>query len=72
MTVDDICKIMSLEEANNVVVDFGTCNGWKLSDVAEKRIASLTYYTTAYNGDNNLVRAGARLILESRKQNESS
>lgn len=65
MPVDEICALMTLEEAQDIIVDAGTCKGWPLSQVAERRRASLRYYTEGYKGDNNILRAGAKLLLES-------
>lgn len=65
MPVDDICALMTLEEAEAVVVDSGTCKGWTLADVNQKRRASLKFYLNGYTGDNNLMRAGAKILLES-------
>jgi hypothetical protein len=44
MPVDDICAIMTLEEAGNMIVPVGTCKGWTLSQVADRRPASLKWY----------------------------
>lgn len=64
MEVDDICRLMTIEEAENYIVDTGTCKGWTLAQVAQKRAASLRFYLNGYQGDNNILRAGARLLLE--------
>ena len=65
MTVDEICALMTYEEARDIIVDVGTCKGWTLSQVAERRAASLKWYLNGYQGDNNVLKAGARLMLES-------
>ncbi|MHB8061769.1 MAG: hypothetical protein ACYDG2_03910 [Ruminiclostridium sp.] len=64
MPVEEICELMSIEEAEMMVVDIGTCNGWTLADVAERRPASLKWYLNGYSGENNILWAGARLLLE--------
>lgn len=64
MAVEDICRLMTLEEAGAIIVDVGTCNGWTLEQVAQRRAASLKWYLNGYTGDNNILRAGARLLLE--------
>ncbi len=64
MPVDDICAIMTLEEAGNMIVPVGTCKGWTLSQVADRRPASLKWYLNGYNGEDNSLRAGAKLMLE--------
>jgi hypothetical protein len=63
MPVDEILTLMTPEGAAAVVVDNGMCKGWTLADVAEKRPASLKWYLNGYTGSNNLLRAGATLLL---------
>jgi len=64
MPVDEILAQMTPEEAAAVVVDTGTCNGWTLAEVAEKRPASLKWYQNGYTGDNNIMKAGAKMMLD--------
>lgn len=66
MPVEEICSLMSLEEAENYVVTGGTCSGMKVSQVAERRMASLRFYVNGYSGDDNILRAAATLVLASR------
>jgi hypothetical protein len=66
MSVEEICSVMSLEEAENYVVTSGTCSGMKVSQVAERRMASLRFYINGYSGDDNILRAAATLVLASR------
>jgi hypothetical protein len=63
MTVEVILSQMTMEDAEAIVVDVGICNGWTLAEVLEKRPASLLWYAKGYNGDNNILRAGASLLL---------
>lgn len=72
MPVDEICALMTYEEARNIIVDVGTCKGWTLSQVAERRAASLKWYLNGYQGDNNVLKAGARLMLESLTMDRAS
>ena len=62
--VEEILASMTLAEAVIIEVDIGTCKGWKLADVMEKRPASLKWYVNGYTGDNNILRAGAKLLLD--------
>jgi hypothetical protein len=62
MSVDDICSMMTVEEAGNIIVPAGTCKGWTLSQVADRRPVSLKWYLTGYSGDDNILRAGARIM----------
>lgn len=72
MSVDEICALMTYEEARDIIVDVGTCKGWTLSQVAERRAASLKWYLNGYQGDNNVLKAGARLMLESLTMDRAS
>lgn len=72
MPVDEICSLMTLHEAQDIIVDIGTCNGWTLQQVAERRAASLKWYLNGYSGDNNILRAGARLLLENMSMAKAS
>lgn len=70
MSVDEICARMTEEEAGNIIVPAGTCKGWTLSQVADRRPVSLKWYLTGYSGDDNILRAGARImqtVIEARK-----
>lgn len=72
MDVDKICSLMSIEEAGNIIVPAGTCKGWTLSQVAERRPVSLKWYLTGYNGDDNILRAGAKMLLNAAEQKMAS
>jgi len=65
MSVDEIRETMTLDEALAVVVDVGYCTGWTLEKVVQMRPASLKWYVSNYQGNNNELRAGAAIILES-------
>ncbi len=62
MPVEAICALMSLEEAQNMVVPVGTCKGWTLQQVADRRPISLKWYLEGYHGDDNILRAGATIM----------
>ena len=65
MPVEEIVKLMTLEQAKAVVVDAGTCRGKTMEEVAARRIASVKFYLTpGYTSDNNIVRAAARIMLD--------
>lgn len=63
MDVDDICAVMTVEEAGNIIVPLGTCKGMTLSQVADRRPASLRWYLNGYDGTDNALRAGAKIML---------
>lgn len=60
--VEEILKVMSLEDAYNFIVPVGTCKGWTLSQVAERRPHSLQWYLIGYTGKDNILRAAAKLV----------
>ena len=66
MPVEEIVKLMTFEEAGKVVVDTGVCKGQTIAEVAERRPPSLKFYLYGgYRGDNNILRAAARIMLDS-------
>ena len=48
--VEEICRHMTYEQAQNVIVDCGTGKGWTLAQVADCRRASLRWYVKGYQG----------------------
>lgn len=64
MPVEQICQLMTLEEARQVVVTKGTCNGWTMAQVAEKRPSSLRFYISGYGHVNNIQLAAATLLQQ--------
>ncbi len=66
MPVEEIMKLMTLEEAGKVVVDIGVCKGMTMEEVAERRPPSLKFYLYGgYKGNNNILRAAAQIMLDS-------
>lgn len=64
MDVDTICTLMTEAEAEEIIVSIGTCSGQTLKQVAERWPASLKWYVKGYSGDDNILRAGAKLMLD--------
>lgn len=64
MTVEEICQVMTLEQAKAVVVKDGTCKGWTLAQVASDRPASLKWLRFACPFGDNLLKAAAQLVLD--------
>lgn len=63
--VEEILQYMTLEDAKKVVVSAGACQGQTLAEVAQRRRPSLRFYLSeAYQGRDNILRAGARLVLD--------
>ena len=63
--IEEIIQLMTFEEAQNVKVDIGTCNGWTMAQVAERRPPSLKWYVYGCKEGNNILRAAAQIMMES-------
>ena len=63
MAVEEICALMSVDEARNYVVPVGSCKGWTMDQVADRRPPSLKWYLTGYTGDDNILRAAATIMI---------
>lgn len=73
MPVEEIVKLMTYEEARNVVVDMGVCKDWTMAQVAERRPPSLRFYVYGgYKGNNNIVLAAAKIMLDSLEAQKAS
>ena len=64
MAVDDLIKIMSLEDAKKYIVPFGEFKGQSMGDVCLKNPKSLNWFVEGYSGNRNILRASAKLLLE--------
>lgn len=64
MAVDDLMKIMSLEDAKKYIVPFGEFKGQSMGDVSLKNPKSLNWFVEGYSGNRNILRASAKLLLE--------
>lgn len=69
--VEKIRQQMTYEQAQNVIVDCGTCKGWTLAQVADRRAASLRWYVKGYQGENNILRAAAAIIWDSLQEKQA-
>lgn len=66
--IDEICAVMTLEDAKNYVVDGGPYNGWKVGTLAERRpVKVLEMIIEKYPTEDNILRAATKLILDSMK-----
>ena len=63
MSVEEICALMGVDEARNYVVPVGSCKGWTMDQVADRRPPSLKWYLTGYTGDDNILRAAATIMM---------
>ena len=71
MPVEEICQVMTLEEAREVVVPKGPCVGWTMAQVAERRPSSLRFYLTPFSGCSNIQKAAATLLIQDREQKKA-
>ena len=63
--VPEIMELMTLEEAQKVVVDTGTCVGKTIQEVADTRPATLKYFQFGgYKGGNNILIAAATIMYK--------
>lgn len=69
--VEEIRRQMTYEQAQNVIVDCGTCKGWTLAQVTDRRAASLRWYVKGYQGENNILRAAAAIIWDSLQEKQA-
>lgn len=69
--VEKIRQQMTYEQAQNVIVNCGTCKGWTLAQVADRRPASLRWYVKGYQGENNILRAAAAIIWDSLQEKQA-
>lgn len=62
MTAEEICQVMTLEEAREVIVTKGTCAGWTMGKVADQRPSSLKFYLSGFGQCDNVQLAAAKLL----------
>lgn len=66
--IDEICAVMTLEDAKNYVIDGGPYNGWKVGTLAERRpVKVLEMIIEKYPTEDSILRAATKLILDSMK-----
>ena len=64
MSVEEICQVMTMEEARGVVVTKGTCSGWTMGQVAEQCPSSLRFYLSGLGHCTNIQLAAATLLQQ--------
>ena len=62
MTAEEICQVMTLEEAREVIVTKGACAGWTMGNVADRRPSSLKFYLSGFGQCDNIQFAAAKLL----------
>lgn len=71
MTVEEICERMTMEEAQNILVPLGTCKGWTLGQVLDRRATSLRWYMVGCPDASNVLKAGATLLWSARQMQKA-
>lgn len=69
--VEEILQVMTLEDANAVVVPRGPCQGWTMAQVAERRPSSLRFYLTSFCECSNIQKAAATLLIRDSEQKKA-
>lgn len=64
MPVEQILPQMTMQFALNYEVDCGVFKGKTLGQVAQEKPQSLDWYVTSYRGNNNILRAAAKYLLD--------
>lgn len=62
--LEEICKLMTVDEAKTVMIDCTANKGKTLGQVAVEKPGSIKWYAESYNGPNNLLRAGAKVLMQ--------
>lgn len=68
MDVDEIVQRMTVDEAMRIEVSIGTCRGWTLEQVAQRRPASLKWYLYGCDQADNVLKAAASILLDNLQQ----
>ncbi len=71
MPVEEIRERITVEQAMAVTVDFGTCKGWTLGQVLDRRPSSLRFYVFAAKEASNVLKAAASLLLDGMTQKKA-
>ncbi len=63
MSVEELVKVMSLNDAKNYVIPIGAYRGKTLGELCIEKPSALSWYIDSYNGNKNMLRAGAKILL---------
>lgn len=69
--MEEICKVMTLEEAGAIVVPRGPNMGMTMAQIAERRPSSLLFFTTQFYECGNCHKAAATLLLQNLKEKKA-
>ena len=71
MPVEEICQVMTMEEAGAIIVPRGHCTGWTMAQVAERRPSSLRFFLTKFSECSNSQKAAATLLIQDLEQKKA-
>lgn len=71
MPVEEICQVMTMEEAGAIIVPRGPCMGWTMAQVAERRPSSLRFFLTKFSECSNSQKAAATLLMQDLEQKKA-
>lgn len=63
MPVEELMQKMSLEDAKNYLIPLGAYKGKTLGELCVEKPGAINWYVESYHGKNNVLRAGAKLLL---------
>lgn len=64
MTVEEICQVMTMEEASAIVVPRGPNKGLTMGQIAERRPSSLRFFVSKFSECSNSQKAAATLLIQ--------
>lgn len=67
MSVDELMKKMTLDDAKAYVIPMGVYKGKTMGELCLEKPNALTWYVESYSGKNNLLRAAAKVLLDAAK-----
>ncbi len=72
MSVEEICKVMTLEQAGAIVVPSGPNKGLTMGKIAEQRPSSLRFFITQFYKCSNSQKAAATLLVQNLDMKKAS
>ena len=63
MPIEELMQKMSLEDAKNYLIPIGAYKGKTLGELCVEKPGAINWYVESYHGKNNVLRAGAKLLL---------
>ena len=67
MSVDELMKKMSVDDAKAFVIPMGVYKGKTMGELCLEKPSALTWYVDSYGGKNNILRAAAKILLSAAK-----